>query len=401
MRRPKIARVGTVGALAVVGLLAAGCGGQSLGGSGGGGSAGDSTVKVGLLVAESGVYSSVGRDMANGFKLYLEQHGNKLGGKKVDLVTVDEGGTPQSGVAGVTRLVQQDQVDTLVGIVAGPTAAGGRDIIDSAGVPTLMGNTGSVALGKDEKSDWIWRASYDNGDPGRALGSYMAQDPSAGKFFLIGSDYSGGHETLGGFKQTFPADRIAGELYTPFGTTSDYSSYLSQIRASGAQNVFCFYAGGEAIEFTKQFNQFGLSGKVNLYSAGFLTEGAALDAEGQAALGVYNATRYNWDIDTPVNKKFEPAYEKKYGNVPTVYAATMYDVGVMLDKALGNVKGSVSRQAINDAIKNLGTVQGARGSLHFDSTHTVVQNHYLTQVKQTDKGLRNVTLKKLPAPSAS
>jgi branched-chain amino acid transport system substrate-binding protein len=401
MTPPSIARVRTLAALAAVGLLAAGCGGQSLGASGGGGSGGDSTVKVGLLVSESGVYSSVGRDMENGFKYYLEQHGNKLGGKKVDLVTVDEGGTPQSGVAGVTRLVQQDQVDTLVGIVAGPTAAGGRDILDSAGVPTLLGNTGSVALGKDAKSDWIWRASYDNGDPGRALGAAMAKDSSAGNFFLIGADYSGGHETIGGFKQTFPADRIAGELYTPFGTTSDYSSYLSQIQASGAKNVFSFYAGGEAIEFTKQFNQFGLAGKVNLYSAGFLTEGAALDAEGQAALGVYNATRYNWDIDTPGNKQFEPGYEKKYGTVPTVYAATMYDVGVMLDKALAGIHGDVSRQAINDALKHLGTVHGARGDLHFDSTHTVVQNHYLTQVKQTDKGLRNVTLKKLPTPSVS
>ncbi|WP_091345714.1 ABC transporter substrate-binding protein [Micromonospora rhizosphaerae] len=90
--------------LAAAATLLAACGGGSLGGAkaDGNGSAGD-TVKVGLLVAKSGVYASVGRDMENGFKLYLAEHGQKLGGKRVELVEVDEGESPQSGVAGATR----------------------------------------------------------------------------------------------------------------------------------------------------------------------------------------------------------------------------------------------------------------------------------------------------------
>lgn len=397
MRRP-IARhrIGT----ALVGVtLLAGCGGESLGGSGGGGGGGgDDTIKVGLLVAQSGVYSSVGRDMENGLKLYLEQNDNQVGGREVELVTVDEGETPQSGVSGVTRLVQQEQVDVVLGLTAGPTATGGRDILDAAQIPALMGNTGAVVLGGELASDWIWRASYDNGQPGRALGTKMAEEPDAGNFFLIGADYSGGRETIAGFKETIPADRIAGELYTPFGTTTDYSSYLSQIRASGAENVFSFYAGGEAIEFTKQFDQFGLSDSVNLYSAGFLTEGSALEAEGKAALGVYNATRYNWDIENDVNAEFAPAYEEEFGTVPTVYAATMYDVGLILDQAVSAIDGDVSAQAINDALGDLDTVEGARGELSFDETQTVVQQHYLTEVQETEEGLANVTLETLPMP---
>src|SRR3954452_25286089 len=124
--RPRIALVRTFAALAAVSLLAA-CGGESLGGSSSGGRGGrKDTIKVGGLVAQSGIYSSVGRDMENGIKLYLDEHDNKIGGHKVDLVTVDEGETPQSGVAGATRLVQQDQVDVLLGITAGPTAIGSR-----------------------------------------------------------------------------------------------------------------------------------------------------------------------------------------------------------------------------------------------------------------------------------
>lgn len=371
--------------------LVAGCGSESLGGSGGGDEGGDS-IKVGLLVSQSGVYSSVGKDMENGLKLYLDQQGGELGGKKVELVTIDEGETPQTGVAGVTRLVQQEQVDVVVGVTAGPTAIGGRDIFDASQVPAIMGNTGAVDLAGDLASDWIWRASYDNGDPGRALGETLVEDGSEGSFYLIGADYSGGRETLDGFKETFPADRIVGETYTPFGSTTDFSTYLSKIRASGAQNVFCFYAGGEAIEFTKQFKQFGLSDSIKLYSAGFLTEGAALAAEGDAALGVLNSTRYNWDLDNPQNQEFAPAYEEEFETVPTVYAATMYDVGAILDEAIDSVEGDVSREAINEALDGVGTVKGVRGDLTFDDTRTVIQDFHLTEVKKTDQGLRNVII---------
>lgn len=386
-------------ALAAAAILLAACGGASLGTSGAGNGSGDDTVKIGLLVAKSGVYASIGRDMENGFKLYLAEHGQKLGGKRVELIEVDEGESPQSGVAGVTRLVQQDRVDVVVGIVAGPTATGGADIFTSSQVPVLLGNTGAVSLAKEKASPWIWRASYDNGDPGRFLAPYLAQKlPPDQKVYLIAADYSSGHETIDGFKEKFPADRIAGETYTPFGKTTDYSPYLAKIRQSGAKAVFCFYAGAEAIAFTKQFNQFGLSNSVQLYGAGFLTEGSALEAEGEAALGVRNVTRYNWDFKNPVNQAFAANYQKTYNSLPTVYAANMYDIAIMLDQAIGKISGEVTPKSINDQLGSLGTVQGVRGALKFDSNRTVQQDFAIVEVQKTADGLRNVTIETLPRP---
>lgn len=392
-------RIRTSSVMGVAGIFliataASACGGGSLGDSGNGGSD-NGTIKVGELVALSGVYAPVGTDMKNGFELYLAEHDQKLGGHKVDLKVVDEGSEPTSGVTGATRLAQQDNVDVGVGIVSGPTASASRDIFDAAKIPVLLGNTGSVELGTTKKSDWIWRASYDNGDPGRILGADLAKDTKIGDFYLIGADYSGGHETLDGFKETFPANRIKGEIYTPFGKTSDYSPYLAKIRKSGVKNVFCFYAGGEAIEFTKQFAQFGLNKTVQLYSAGFLTEGTALTAEGDTALGVMNATRYNWDIDNAENKAFVEAYQAKYNQLPTVYAANMYDIGIILDKAIGSIDGAVTHQKIADAINKMGGFDGVRGQLEFDDNHTIKQPFYLTKVEKTPEGLRNVMVKEL------
>lgn len=376
-------------------LTTASCGGESLGNSGGGaGGSGDDAVTVGAVVSLSGAYAQVGRDMQAGLKLYLDTHGGKLGGRQVKLEVVDEGESPQSGVAAATRLAQSGDVDVVTGIVTTPTVMGAREVFDSAQIPILVGNSGATALGGEQKSDWIWRASYDNLDPGRLLGTDLAKDKAAGDFFLIGADYGAGHEHTEGFKKAFPADRIKGEIYTPWGTTSDYSPYLSKIRASGAKNVAAFYAGGEAIEFVKQFKAFGLSDSVKLYGFGFLTEGV-LAAQGEAALGVKNATRYNWDIDNPQNSAFVKAYEKQHSSLPTVYAATMYDIGMLLDKAIASIQGEVTRAKVQEAIKSLGPVQGVRGEMKFGANNTISQSFYLTEVKEAGQGLRNVIVKEL------
>lgn len=390
MKRSRLLTSGA-GLTLLAGLLAACGGGSALGGEADGSN--DDTIKVGLLVAQSGVYAPVGSDMERGFKLYLEAHDNMLGGRKVDLVTVDEGDDPQAGVAGATRLAQQENVDVVVGVTTGPTAMGSRDIFDSAQVLTILGNSGSVQLGTDLKSDWVFRAALDNGDPGRALGAHLADDESAGDVFLMGADSSGGHETLDGFKETFPEDRIVGEVYTPFGTTSDFSPYLQKAKASGAHSVFVFYAGGEAIEFTKQADQFGLSDTVQLIGAGYTTvEGAGLAAQGQTALGVRNAASYNWDLDYPENKTFVEAYTKKYGDLPTQFSANMYDVAIMLDQAASAMKGDLSREALRDAFADLSGVSGVRGELEFDDNNTVKQAYHLLEVQKTEDGLHNVTI---------
>ena len=91
-------------------------------------------VKVGLLVPQSGVYAPLGRDMENGFRMYLDAKGGKLGGRAVELVVADEGGGPDTGVPAAQKLLQQDKVTTLVGIVNSAVALGVRDLVNDGEV---------------------------------------------------------------------------------------------------------------------------------------------------------------------------------------------------------------------------------------------------------------------------
>src|SRR5699024_8044449 len=257
--------------LAVFGMVtAAACGGSSLGG-GSSDDAIEGEVKSGLLVPQSGVYKPLGDDMKNAFELYLEQHDGELGDRTVDLKLADEGETPETGRSGATKLIEQEEVLAVSGVVSSAVMNSVKQMFESKQIPLVGSNASPTTL---TDAEYIWRTSYVNDQPGKALGEYVAKNID-GPVYLIAADYQAGKDEIEGFKETFlPAGgKIAGETYTPFPGTTNFQPYLSKIRQSNAAAVFTFYAGGAAVDFVKQYKKFGLAGETPLYGAGFLTEG--------------------------------------------------------------------------------------------------------------------------------
>jgi branched-chain amino acid transport system substrate-binding protein len=390
-RLPRPTRTAAILAASAVAL--AGCGGSSLDQSGGGQSSGE--IKIGLLVPLSGVYAPIGQDMRNGFQLYLDQHGGKLGGRTVKVVTADEGDGPQTGVPAAQKLVTQDQVTTVVGVVNSATALGLRDFFDESKRPLLVANAGADDITGARQSDYVWRTSFTNGDVGGALGPAVA-DEVKGEVYLIAADYAAGREMVAGFRKTFVAagGKIAGEDYTPFGKTQDFQPYLSAIRKSDADAVFAFYAGAEAVNFVKQYNEFGLAGKTQLYGTGFLTEGGVLAAQGQAALGVRTSLHYSTELDTPRNTEFVAAYRGKAGKPPTAYAVQAYDAAAVLDKALAASSGKGGADLVK-ALGGVGAVDSPRGPWSFGADHNVQQKYYLREVESSGGAVVNAVVREL------
>ncbi|GLW66657.1 ABC transporter substrate-binding protein [Actinomadura rubrobrunea] len=386
-------RSATISGLAVGALALAGCAGSSLGPSGAGGS-GDE-VTLGLLVPLSGVYAPLGEDMRDGFRLYLDQHGGRLGGRTVKVVTADEGETPQTGVPAAQKLVTQDRAAAVVGVVNSATALGLRDFFHESKVPLLVANAGADAITGDRGSPYVWRTSFANGKVGAALGPAVADEVDGG-VYLITADYAAGREMVGGFRKAFTAagGKVAGEKYTPFGKTQDYQPYLSAIRSSGAKAVFSFYAGAEAVNFVKQYKQFGLADKIPLYGTGFLTEGGVLSAQGAAAVGVKTSLHYSTELDTPANKAFVDAYRKKYNEAPTVYSVQAYDAAAVLDKALAKATGATGED-LAKALGQVGTIDSPRGPWSFDAQHDAQQKYYLREVRSDGGAIVNAVVREL------
>ncbi|MFD9258667.1 ABC transporter substrate-binding protein [Streptomyces sp. NPDC059538] len=359
-------------------LLATGCGGASLG-------TGDKSkqtgpVKIGLLVPQSGTYKALGDDMKAGFELYVQQHGGRLGGREVQIVVADEGETADSGKAAAEKLVKQDRVLAVSGVVSSATVNGVKDLFETSRIPLVGSNASPTTL---TGAKYIWRTSYVNDEPGKALGRHVAER-AGGPVFLIAAGYQAGKDEIEGFKSTFlPAGgSIAGEeVYTPFPGTKNFQPYLSQIENSGAKAVFCFYAGGAAVDFVKQYRDFGLAGRIPLYAPGFLTEGGVLKGQGDAANGVLTALNYSADLDNAANRTFAPAYKAAHGTDPTTYAMASWDAAQVLDKAIAAAGGNVTPETVNAAISTIGDIDSPRGTWRFNSGGTPIQPWYLREVK--------------------
>ncbi|MFF4010825.1 ABC transporter substrate-binding protein [Streptomyces sp. NPDC001717] len=371
--------VGLIAVTTAALFLATACGGASLGKDDGDKRSGP--VKIGLLVPQSGTYKALGDDMKQGFELYVEQHGGKLGGRKVEIVVADEGETADSGKAAAEKLVKQDRVLAVSGVVSSATINGVKDLFESSKVPLVGSNASPTTL---TGTTYVWRTSYVNDEPGKALGKHVA-DKAGGPVFLIAAGYQAGKDEVEGFKSTFlPAGgKIAGEeVYTPFPGTKNFQPYLAQIERSGAKAVFCFYAGGAAVDFVKQYRDFGLAGKIPLYAPGFLTEGGVLKGQGEAADGILTALNYSADLDNAANKQFAPAYTSAYGATPTTYAMASWDAAQVLDRAIEAAGDTVTSETVNAAIRGVGDIDSPRGTWRFNTGGTPVQPWYLREVRQ-------------------
>jgi branched-chain amino acid transport system substrate-binding protein len=382
------------GAAALVLALAAvtGC-------SGGSGSDDDGTLKVGLLVALSGTYKSVGTDMRAGFELYLDTHDGELGGQKVELVVADEGEGPPTALPAATKMIEKDGVDVLTGVVGGGSVNAVLPLVNRNKIPFI----GSNARPTIENVEYVWHTSYLSDEPGKAIAGYIA-DEVDGPVYAIGPDYQGGHDELRGFTETY--DKVGGELanpdgettWTPFPKTTNFMPYFADIAQSDAEAVYCFYAGKAAVDFVKQYAQSDIA-DLPLYAAGFLTEGSTLPAEGDAAEGIYSVLNYAADLDNEANRTFVADWMAEHEAAPTTYAMASYDAASVLDKAITQLTKDgeeVTSENVNDAIGELGQIESPRGTWQFgEKTHAPVQTWYLRQVRQDGDQLANVVVQDL------
>jgi len=74
-----------------------------------------SAVKIGLIMTYTGQFTDAAAQMDNGIKLYMKQHGDTVGGKKIELIRKDTAGAPDAAKRLAQELIVNDNVDILGG----------------------------------------------------------------------------------------------------------------------------------------------------------------------------------------------------------------------------------------------------------------------------------------------
>ena len=347
-------------------------------------------VKVGMLSTLSGPGAGLGIDIRDGFNLALKHSGGKFGGLPVEVIVADDQAKPDAARQTADRLVKQDKVDFMTGVVfSNVMLAVGKPIFDSKTF-YISANAGPSQYAGAQCNPYFFNVAWQNDNLHEAVGKTV-QDKGFKKVALLAPDYPAGKDALAGFKRYFKG-QIASEAYTPL-SQLDYGAELSKMRASGADSVYIFLPGGLGINFIKQFVGAGLSKDMTLFGPGFSADEDVIRAVGEPMLGMFNSSQWAHDMQNPVNKRFVADFQKDYGRLPTLYASQGYDAARLMDAAVRDVKGNLSdKTALRKAIA-AAKFESVRGAFKFNSNGYPIQDYYLRVITKDAQGrITNRTL---------
>ncbi|MCY7309070.1 MAG: ABC transporter substrate-binding protein [Rhodoferax sp.] len=351
-------------------------------------------LRVGLMLPYTGTFAQLGVAIENGFRLAIDEQGGKLGGREIEYFKVDDESDPSKGIENANKLVQRDKVDVLVGTVHSGVQMGIHKVARDTGVLSLIPNAGVHVATRAQCAPNVFRTSFSNSQPTRALGAAMIAKGHK-KAVWITWKYAAGDEAFEGFKESYTAagGSIIKELGLPFPNV-EFQALLTEIAALKPDAVACFFAGGGAAKFIRDYAAAGLKGKIPLYGSGFLTEGV-LEAAGAAADGVITTLHYGDGIDTPRNKAFRLAYAKTFKLQPDVYAVQGYDTGLLLVQGSNAVKGDLNNKTALYKAMESATIDSPRGKWKMSKAHNPIQDIYLRVVENKENKVIGVAAKAL------
>ena len=351
-------------------------------------------LRVGFMLPYTGTFAQLGVSIENGFRMAIDEQGGKLGGREIEYFKVDDESEPSKGVENANKLVQRDKVDVLVGTVHSGVQMGIQKVARESGVLSLIPNAGVHAATRSLCAPNVFRTSFTNSQPTLALGDVLMKKGHK-KAVWITWKYAAGDEAFEGFRDSYTkaGGTIIKELGLPFPNV-EFQALLTEIAALKPDAVVCFFAGGGAAKFIKDYAAAGLKGKIPLYGSGFLTEGV-LDAAGPAADGIITTMHYSDSLDTPRNKAFRLAYAKTFRLQPDVYAVQGYDTGLLLLQGANAVKGDFNNKKALYAAMEGAVIDSPRGKWTMSKAHNPVQDMYLRVVENKENKVIGVAAKAL------
>ncbi|HEX9397436.1 MAG TPA: ABC transporter substrate-binding protein [Burkholderiales bacterium] len=353
-------------------------------------------LRIGFLTVRTGPLAAGGRQMEEGINLFLKERNAMLAGRKVEILFADTAGQPAQAKTKAQELVEREKVHILVGPLATFEALAIDEYVLQARVPLLPPMSAAQNdLAQQKKSDYVVHTYGTAAQAMYALGDYAAKKLGMKRVAMIADDFTYGHEGAAGFHRVFEdgGGRVVQKLWPPLNAT-DYGSFLGQLK-SNVDGIYAGFAGSNPLRFLRAYREYGL--KPMLLGNPTLTDEGILKNMGDEALGVYTASWYTVDRDTPDNRRFVEAIRREYKVTPGFYTAATYTSGLWIEAAMSLVKGRFEDQAVFvRALHNVKLDRGPMGPIRLDEYGKPILNIYIRKVERKSGELVNTTVATYP-----
>ena len=330
---------------------------------------------------------SLGIGNLNGMNLYFDEIGWQAGGRRIEIIKEDDEINPQVGLQKLRKLVESDKVDLISGPQVSNVAMSIIDYVRSSRtfIMVYAGVTGISYM----KIPYLFRTSTTTLQTCRPMAEWL-YDNLAKECVVLAADFAGGRDVIKEFKSAYLAKggKIIKEIYPPL-NTNDYSAYLADVRSIAPPATFNFFIGSDAVRYVKQYDEYGLKGKIRL--TGFaVIDNDTMPAQGKSALGGITAWCWSDTLDNPENKKFVAAYRAKYNAWPDVYGEYAYTAAKVIAETLNATKGeSADKDRFATAMLAV-KFNAPRGPFSFDpALKNVIQNVYIREAVELDGRMAN------------
>lgn len=357
-------------------------------------------IKVGFLTQMSGGGAAVGKDMSNGFMMYIQEIGNQIAERKVEVIVEDTQGDPAQALTKLRKLVESDNVHAVAGIFLANEGYALAPKVDEYKIPTVWAVVSADDLTQRKPVKWAVRTGWTSSQPNQPFGEYVAKTLGYKKVVTVAADYAFGWEQVGGFQRTFEeaGGQVIQKLWPPLGTT-DFGPYLPQIKRD-ADAVFAVMVAAMALRFPKQYQDAGLKARLPLIGGGTTFDEFVLPSLGDEAIGAITPLIYSAAIDTPVNKRFVKEFRTKYGKVPGYYAEASYTAARWIADAAKAVGGNVDdKEKFLAALRKVEVSDAPRGPIKLDAYGNPIQNIYVRKVEKREGELWNTVTHTFPSVS--
>jgi branched-chain amino acid transport system substrate-binding protein len=352
-------------------------------------------IKIGMSFAMTGAgFNAAGRQAAAGARLYVQQHGDVVAGKKIELILRDDAGVADNA----RRLVQEMIVNDKVNIIAGgitPTVLAYGPLVTQAKIATVVMISGASVT--TTVSPYYVRTSFILSQSSWIMGEWAAKNGSKRVVTLV-NEWAPGVEAETAFKQRFT--ELGGEIIESIRiplANPDFAPFLQRVRDLNPDTAFLYFPGTQAGIFAKQFAERGLaSSGIKIIGPGDLTDDDQLNSMGDQMIGMVTAHDYSAAHDSPLNKKYVEEFRKANDFRPDFVSVGGYDGMHLIYEALKKTGGKTDGDTLLAAMKGM-RWESPRGMMSIDpETRDIIQNIYISKVEKVNGELWNMEFATFP-----
>jgi len=356
-----------------------------------------SPIKVGFVTSLSGVGAPGGHDMVAAIKLFMDEIGHQIAGRRVELIIEDDQHSVSLALDVIRKLVDRDKVHVLMGTISSNIAYGIAPSVDTMRVPMIIPIAGADDITKRTRYNWLIRTGFSSSQYGHPFADYVRKHLGYSKVATFGLDYALGWELVGSFHKTF--EEMGGKIVQKLWDSQNFVDFSASMRrlVPSCDAVFFATSNLGADRVATSFKQFGPN--VPLIGAGPGFDETVLRDVGDGVLGAISVSHHAAALKTPENTHFVNSYRRKYGAdaATSLFAEGSYTAGLWLKAAVETVGGKVEeKQAFLDALKAVQLRNAPRGPMRLDDYGNPIQNIYIRRVERVDGVLQNTVIHTYP-----